>query len=289
MGEMVRVPGGEFLQGSPPWLLDWLDDNDQPLPRIWFGDETPQFVQTLAPYRIDRHPVTVAEFARFTESTGHVTDAEARGYGLVYTERGWQETDGVCWRAPGGPGTSSAEMRDHPVVHVSWEDCVAYAAWAGKRLPTEAEWEFAARSGPGFRIWPWGDKWDTANANTAEFHAGALNTLAAWKAWWRATCAQDGPVPRTSPVGAFSPRGDSEYGCADMAGNVYEWTSTLSHLYDASTECDPTLRAAMGRYRVIRGGSWMNFRYQTRCSERMHGDPTGWSSFAHGFRCARDD
>lgn len=288
MGEMVPVPGGTFQQGSPPWVLDLLEASDQPLPRVWFADETPPHTVTVRPYWIDRHPVTVAEFAEFAERTGHVTDAEERGFGLVYTEKGWREVDGVCWRAPGGPGTSSAGMGDHPVVHVSWFDCVSYAEWAGKRLPTESEWEYAARGGAEFRLWPWGDEWDVRNANTAEFHAGALNALGGWKAWWEATCAEDGPIPRTTPVGAFSKQGDSPFGCADMAGNVYEWTSTLSHLYDDATECDPSVRAAMGRYRVIRGGSWMNFRHQTRCSERMHGDPTGWSSFAHGFRCAKD-
>lgn len=94
-------------------------------------------------------------------------------------------------------------------------------------------------------------------------------------------------MPQTTPVGAF-PGGDSVFGCSDMAGNVYEWTSSLSQMYDDEVECDPMLRMAMGRYRVIRGGSWMNFRYQVRCSERMHGDPSGWSNFALGFRCAKD-
>jgi len=287
MGEMLRIPGATFRQGSPPWLLDWLDRQDQPLPRVWFGDETPQVDRSLTAYRIDRYPVTVEEYGEFVRQTGYVTDAERCGFGMVYGERSWEERAGACWRAPGGAGTGTAGFEDHPVVHVSYADCNAYAEWAGKRLPTEAEWEFAAR-GADFRIWPWGDTWHGRNANTAEFYAGALSSLGGWQEWWRATYARHGPVPRTTPVGAFSGRGDSVFGCGDMAGNVYEWTSTLSHLYDTTAPCDPTVRMAVGRYRVIRGGSWMNFRYQVRCSERMHGDPTGWSSFAHGFRCARD-
>lgn len=287
MGQMVQIPGGTLLQGSPAWVIDWLDGQDQPLPRIWFGDETPQVKRELPAYLIDRHLVTVAEFGQFVRETGYHTDAERRGFGMLYDADGWAERDGVTWNAPGGPGTSADGFADHPVVHVSWRDARAYALWAGKRLPTETEWEFAAR-GSGFRIWPWGNGWDPGCANTAEFWAGAMGTLADWRAWWSSQCEKDGPVPRTTSVGAFSPRGDSVFGCADLAGNVYEWTDTISCLYDDATTCDPTVAMAVGKYRVIRGGSWMNFRYQVRCSERMHGDPTGWSSFAHGFRCAKN-
>jgi sulfatase modifying factor 1 len=287
MGEMIRIPGGVFLQGSPPWLLDWLDGQDQPLPRVWFGDETPQLRADLPAYFIDRYPVTVGEFSEFVSQTGYQTDADRRGFGLVYDSDGWTERAGVRWSAPGGPGTDTDGYRDHPVVHVSWDDASAYARWAGKRLPTETEWEFACR-GAGFRIWPWGDEWDSRHANTAELHAGPLSTLTDWRSWWKSVCDRGGPLPQTTSVGQFSGAGDSVFGCADMAGNVYEWTATLSYLYDDAAPCDPTVRMAAGRYRVIRGGSWMNFRYQVRCSERMHGDPNGWSSFAHGFRCARD-
>lgn len=285
-GDMVAVAGATFRQGSPEWLLDWLERQDQPLPRIWFADETPTVVRSVAPFRIDRHPVTVAQFAEFVAASGYRTDAEERGYGMVYTS-GWIECEGASWRAPGGPGTATADRGDHPVVHVSFADAQAYARWAGKRLPTEAEWEFAA-SGGEFRIWPWGNDWDPGRANTAEASAGALTSLQGWRDWWLALVERDGPLPRTSPVGAYAGRGDSGVGCWDMAGNVYEWTATPSHLYEGATSCDPSVRRALGHYRVMRGGSWMNFRYQVRCTERMHGDPTGWSSFAAGFRCAAD-
>jgi len=288
MGPLVRIPGATFAQGTPPWMLDWLDRADQPLPRLWFGDETPVVTRTVAPFRIERYPVTVAEFGRFVAETGYRTDAERRGFSMVYGDEGWTDRDGAHWQAPGGPGTDNRGREDHPVVHMSWPDAENYARWAGLRLPTEPEWELAAR-GPAFRIWPWGDDWDAHNANTAEFHAGALTTLDAWQKWWMSIYERQGAIPLTTAVGSFDGRGDSPFGCAEMAGNVYEWTSTLSALYDPRAVTDPTVRMAMGRYRVIRGGSWMNFRYQVRCTERMHGDPDGWSNFAHGFRCATDD
>jgi len=285
---MIRIPGGEFLQGSPNWLLDLIESTDQVFPRRWFADETPTIARSVPPYYIDRYPVTVGEFREFVRRTGYRTDAERRGFGLVYSENGWIETEGVCWSAPAGPDVAVRDYDDHPVVHVSWGDASAYAQWAGKRLPTETEWEFAAR-GSDFRIWPWGNTWDPANANTTEYLAGPFTTYAEWQSWWADSCARDGAFPKTTPVGTFSNQGDSIYGCGDMAGNVYEWTSTVSHLYDDAVDCDPTVRLAINRYRVIRGGSWMNLRYQVRCSERMHGDPNGWSSFAHGFRCAKNE
>lgn len=287
MDEMRWVSGGRYLQGSPPWVLDWLDAKDQAFPRQWFTDETPPLETTLAPYWIDRYPVTVAEFRAFVRQTGYVTDAERLGYGTVYGDRYWQDCKGACWFRPAGTGSGIDGYEQHPVVHISYGDAVAFAGWVGKRLPTEAEWELAAR-GRDFRIWPWGDTWHSRYANTAEYYAGQLGSLDAWREWWRAVYAREGPMPQTTPVGSFSRYSDSVFGCSDMAGNAYEWTSTLSHLYDRDVVCDPTVQLVMGRYRVVRGGSWMNFRFQVRCSERMYGDPNGWSNFALGFRCAKD-
>jgi sulfatase modifying factor 1 len=284
---MLYIPGGAFVQGSPPWMLDWLENERQSFPREWFTDEIARISVCTAPYWIDRYPVTVADFQEFARSTGYLTDAERSGYSMVYGEQYWEERAGAHWRRPAGEGSGIDDYGDHPVVHISWNDAHAYAQWVGKRLPTETEWELAAR-GVDFRIWPWGDEWVHENANTAEFHAGTLRSLDAWRRWWRSVYSRTGPMPQTTPVGAFSLRGDSIFGCSDMAGNVYEWTATLSYLYDEATKCDPTLRMTVGRYRVIRGGSWMNFRYQVRCSERMYGEPGGWSNFALGFRCAKD-
>lgn len=286
MGEMVFVPGATFLQGSPEWTLSWLAAEEQAFPPEWFGDEMPRREVTISGFWMDRHPVTVAEFGAFVDDTGYRTDAERAGHGIVY-RRYWEESRDACWYRPAGVGSGIEGYEDHPVVHISWRDARAYARWAGKRLPTESEWEYAAR-GTEFRIWPWGDTWDAGNANTAELHAGSLRSLGQWRDWWKSVLSHHGPMPQTVPVGSFAGRGDSPFGCSDMAGNVYEWNSTLAALYSDESTCDATLRTIMGRYRVIRGGSWMNFRYQVRCSERMYGDPDGWSNFAVGFRCAKD-
>jgi len=213
---------------------------------------------------------------------------------MIYTAKYWTEVDGANWQNPIGPASSIDDRADHPVVHMSWNDAHAYAKWAGKRLPSEAEWELASR-GKDYRLWPWGDNWVVDNANTAELHGGEIRSVEAWKKWWIGVCATEGAMPKTTSVCSFSPSGDSPYGVSDMAGNVYEWTSSISSTYDNENtqpdidiQRDPMIEAIMGKYRVIRGGSWMNLRYQVRCAERLHGDPMGWSNFALGFRCASD-
>ncbi|WP_246127471.1 formylglycine-generating enzyme family protein [Amycolatopsis rhizosphaerae] len=286
-GSLV-IHGAAFQLGSPEWVIEWLEKQEQALPTPWFRDETPQKLVEVAPFAMDRHPVTVGQYTTFVEATGYRTVAERRGWGLVYGADYWQQTPGASWRRPAGGAVDYHPPDDHPVVHVAVEDADAFAAWAGKRLPTEAEWELAAR-GPGYRLWPWGDEWSRERANTVELWMGeATRGAAEWRAWWRARQRDRGPVPLTTPVGALSPHGDSPYGVADLAGNVYEWTASPSRLYGPSPDCDDSLLNVMGRYRVIRGGSWMNLRFQTRTSERLHGDPTGWACFATGFRCVQD-
>lgn len=284
---MVKIDGLEFRQGSPGEILDWLEGQNQAFPRTWFADETPQKPVSVNSFLIDRYPVTNGEFGSFVSETGYVTEAELRGFGMVYGEQYWEELAGASWRAPAGPLSSTEGRESHPVVHISWNDAQAYTQWQGKRLPTEAEWELAAR-GQDYKLWPWGDRWDNDKANTAEMYADGFHSVKGWREWWLGISALQGAMPQTTPIGAFSPQGDSHYGVGDLAGNVYEWTDSISSLYDEDTQCDPTIRAIIGKYRVIRGGSWMNFRYQARCAERMHGDPDGWSNFATGFRCAQD-
>jgi sulfatase modifying factor 1 len=285
--DMVLIPGGEALIGSPDWVLDWLVEQGQTYPKEWFADECPQIRTCVQAYYIDRTPVTVEQFARFVEDTGYRTDAERQGFGFVFVQQ-WEDVPKACWRRPAGEYADAAAAEDHPVVHISWRDANAYAEWCGKRLPTETEWELASR-GYEFRLWPWGNEWSRERANTAEYWAGVdIRSTAPWFSWWKAHQEQAGPMPLTTPVGCFQSAGDSVFGVSDMAGNVYEWTSSLCCLRGDSAKYDPMYKAIEGIYRVVRGGSWMNFRYQTRCSERIYADPSGWSNFALGFRCARD-
>ena len=283
---MAAIPAGAAVIGSPEAHLDAVAAA-QHYPRTWFEDEAPQHRVSVDGFRIDRHPVTNAAFDAFAAATGYLTLAERRGFGLVYGDSYWQERPGACWRHPGGPDDSIDGRMNHPVVHVSHADALAFAAWADKRLPTEAEWEHAAH-GQAWRCWPWGNHWDPRKANSAELWAGQpIAGFAAWRTWWGTRRARNHDTPATTPAGSFSPDGDSPWGVADMAGNVAEWTATTYQPYDPSRRYDPVYAAAAGRYVVVRGGSWMNFRYQLRTSERIACDPS-YENFATGFRCAAD-
>jgi formylglycine-generating enzyme len=283
-GDMIQLPAGVVELGSSEQHLDDVAAS-QHYKREWFEDESPQHLAAVESFWLDRYLVTNAQYARFCAETGYRTEAEVRGFGLVYAESYWDEADGVCWRHPGGLSDSALDRPDHPVVHIAHADAVAYAAWANKRLPTEAEWEYAAH-GPEWRSWPWGDEWESANANSAEYWYGEpISDFTAWHKWWGRHRAANGITPATTSVGSFSPAGDSQFGLSDMAGNVSEWTDSTYVLYDESRRYHPTYEMAAGRFKVLRGGSWMNFRYQMRTSERFASDPS-YSSISIGFRCA---
>jgi sulfatase modifying factor 1 len=190
--EMLRVPAGEFLYGESRQKLS--------LPEFW----------------IDRTPVTNAEFARFVQATGYRTIAERTGVGCANTGDKWEDIRGADWQHPGGPHTDIRDKANHPVVQVTWDDAVAYASWVGKRLPSEQEWEKAARGVDG-REYPWGNQAPSSQL-----------------------CNFNQNESRTTWVGKYSPQGDSPYGCADMSGDVWEWT--------ASDHEDGG--------KVLRGGGW---------------------------------
>lgn len=219
--EFCLVPAGEFLMGS-------ADSDEEAL-----DSEKPQHKVYLDTYYIGRYPVTNAQYALFLNQSGH---------------------------RPSLKWNNKQIMKDHPVVYVSWEDADAYCRWAGLRLPTEAEWEKAARGDDG-RIYPWGNEWDAQKCNTYE-----------------------GGKRGATSVGVYSPAGDSPYGCADMAGNVWEWTADWydKGYYRVSPARNPK-GADSGRYRVLRGGSWTITQRYARVSFRSLNVPVVFTDNV-GFR-----
>jgi formylglycine-generating enzyme len=264
--DMVLIPGGKSLIGSEQGA----------------DDERPVFYAQLPDFLLDRTPVTVAAFAAFVQQTAYVTTAETFGDAAVmqFGTGRWLLQPGASWRYPLGPQGGSAPA-NHPVTQVSWDDANAYCSAHGKRLPTEVEWEFAARSGhEGDVAYAFGDQllkegdflakvWQ---ANTWNGTFPVINTL------------EDG-FATTSPVGHF---GLSPAGLADMAGNVWEWTADWHGSYVGRFGAHDAPSA--GSSKVQRGGSFLceaNVCHGYRVSARSHSTPD--SSLMHvGFRCARD-
>jgi len=307
---MAWIPGGEFIMGD-----DSSHANERPAHRVHIDN-----------FWIDIHEVTNADFANFVAATRYVTTAERpidwdelrkqlspgtpkldagqlvpgslvfeppdRAVSLDDPAQWWRWTPGACWKHPEGPGSSINERMNHPVVHVSWEDAKAYAAWAGKRLPTEAEWEYASRGGFDAKRFVWGDKPPSDSAaNIWQGDFPHRNTSA------------DGFV-RTAPVGSFPSNG---YGLFDMSGNVWEWCADW---YRADEFARLAAEASNGELcrnpsgpreswnpseplapsRVTKGGSFLC--HVTYCesyrpaARRGTAADTGMSHL--GFRCVKD-
>ncbi len=260
---LLYVPEGEFLRGSK--------DNDPDAP----DNEKPQRSIYLDAFWIDKTEVTNEMFARFVDETGHQTKAEKAGWAYAFTGEGWEVTDGAEWRHPQGPTSSIEGLEKHPVVQVSWNDAKAYCEWSGRRLPTEAEWEKAARGTDG-RTYPWGN----------EDVAGNLVNLCNNKCprSSRIDSIDDG-YQFTAPVGSY-PDGASPYGALDMAGNVWEWTADW---YDETYYNDAPKQNPQGpdtgEPKVLRGGSWYDGMQKLRVTVRDSYDPTNRVD-DYGFRCA---
>jgi formylglycine-generating enzyme required for sulfatase activity len=299
---MVAVPGGTFTMGSDRHYRE-----ERPVRRV-----------AVDGFRIDLHPVTNREFAGFISSTGYVTVAErpldpslypgapaenlvpgsmvfvptAGPVDLRNHARWWRWVPGASWRRPLGPGSSLKGRDDHPVVHVAWEDVMAYAPWAGKDIPTEAEWEYAARGGLDGAEFTWGDADTEATAPMANTWQGRFP--------WHST--KPPGQERTTPVGRYPPNG---YGLFDMAGNVWEWTADWYAEADPGTtspaccvarnprggderaSLDPAQPQVPIPRRVVKGGSHICardacFRYRPAARQPQMID-TGMSHI--GFRC----
>lgn len=306
---MVWVPGGEFVMGNSSSAV-WPDE--QPPHRVFVDG-----------FWMDATEVTNAQFAAFVEATGYVTTAEKAptaeeilanspagtpppaaevlvAGSLVFTPpdhsvplndvRGWWTwTPGANWRQPEGPGSDLAERNEHPVVHVSWFDAAAYAKWAGKRLPTEAEWECAARGGLPSQPYVWGSEPPSETKPRANLWTGTFPHV---------NTAADG-FARTAPVGSFSPNG---YGLFDMAGNVWEWCSDWYDrgVYAQRSQSDVTINPVgptqshdsmrpFMTQRSQRGGSFLcNDSYCSRYRPSARHGCTPDTGMSHvGFRCVK--
>ena len=291
--EMVWIPSGSFDMGS----------ND------FYAEEAPVRRVTVAGFWIDVRPVTNREFARFVMETNWITTAEiaplAEDYpgamlerlvpsSLVFTPtkrpvdlrdpgQWWRYVAGADWRHPYGPDSNLEGLLDHPVVHVAWRDVEAYSRWAKAAVPTEVEWEYAARGGLDGRPFAWGDELQPAGAEMANIWQGRFpyeNRAAFWQ--------------RTSPVGAYPPNG---YGVYDMIGNVWEWTIDWWSTAKAREGCcaleDPRIASMDPRddcripRKVLKGGSHLcapNYCQRYRPAAR-HAHPIDTSTSHIGFRC----
>lgn len=258
---LILIPEGEFLMGS----------NDE----IAKDHEKPEHAVYLDNFYIYQTHVTNFQFEDFIKKTRYITTAEEVGWSLVFNGETFDEIEGAYWRAPSGPGSDLSGRGNYPVLHVSWFDAAAYCAWAGGRLPTEAEWEKAARGTDGSRMFPWeGDQISGDRANVCDVNCPAT---------WAITDHDDG-YATSSPAGNY-PNGASPYSVLDMAGNVTDWVNDwyAEDYYGMSPYENPT-GPLVGEMRVHRGASWYSGYTNQRSTARNMNLPTHKHDHG-GFRC----
>lgn len=278
-GPLVHVPGGRFLMGTDATSEGFAEDGEGPAREV-----------ELSPFAIGATAVTNAQFREFVRATRYITDAEQAGSSFVFylqlDPQGrqairqisrelpwWVPVEGACWQRPTGAGSGIHDRLDHPAVHVSWNDAVAYCAWAGTRLPTEAEWERAARGGLEGQRYPWGD----------EFAPGGERRCNTWQGDFPSRPAP-GWTPGTVAADALPPNG---YGLYNIVGNAWEWCADgfSPQYHQATARRDPLHEGATGR-QSMRGGSFLcHESYCNRYRVAARGSNTPDSSSSNiGFR-----
>jgi len=280
-GRVIELPGTTFQMGSTDGLA-YRDDGEGPVRAV-----------TVSPFAIAPTAVANADFDRFVAATGYVTVAERLGTSFVFAgllpddfppTRGvaqapwWREVEGADWRRPEGPHSSLEGRLDHPVVHVSWDDAAAYCTWVGGRLPTEAEWEYAARGGLEGQPFPWG----------AELEPGGEHRMNVWQGSFPQRNTEADGFAGTCPVTAFEP---NALGVHNATGNVWEWCADWFHptFHTRDRRTDPR-GPRSGTHRTSRGGSYLchaSYCRRYRVSAR-NALPPDSSTGNVGFRCAWD-
>ncbi|WP_157531505.1 MULTISPECIES: formylglycine-generating enzyme family protein [unclassified Kitasatospora] len=277
---LLALPGGRFLMGTDD-PVGFPADGEGPVREVEVG-----------PFRISPTAVTNAQFGTFVKATGYVTEAERFGFSFVFegfltaavaaTAQSvagvpwWRAVPGADWRRPEGPGSSAGDRQNHPVVHVSWHDAQAYCAWSGSRLPTEAEWEYAARGGLEQQRYPWGDELTPGGRHMCNIWQGVFPTL---------NTAADGHRG-TAPVKTYRPNG---HGLYNVAGNVWEWCADwFSPDFHRTGPSHHPVGPPDGTRRVMRGGSHMchdSYCNRYRVAARSSNTPDS-SAGNIGFRVA---
>lgn len=280
---MVLLPGGTFRMGDDS-RRGFAADGEGPVREV-----------TLDPFYIDECAVTNRQFADFVNATGYKTEAEKFGWSYVFEmllppfsaphlmgrvqgTPWWFGVKGAFWFQPEGPGTGIDDRMDHPVIHVTWNDAFAYSKWANKRLPTEAEWEFAARGGLEQAIYPWGDELTPDGKHMCNIWQGTFPER---------NTARDGYIG-TAPAKCYEPNG---YGLYNVAGNVWEWVNDwfAPGYYKEAPSQNPA-GPSSGDRRSMRGGSYLchkSYCNRYRVAARNSNTPDT-SAGNIGFRCAAD-
>jgi len=275
---MVSIPKGKFLMGSND-IERFKEDKEEPVQSI----EVPSFM-------IEKYSVTNDDFSHFVEDTGYKTDAEKYNWSFVFhlnlsqtlknkskkvkNVEWWYAVEKACWFKPEGPGSNIKHRGNHPVVHISWNDAIAYCQWSGKRLPSEVEWEYAARGGLVQKKYPWGD----------ELNPGGEYVCNIWQGKFPYINTKEDGYLNTAPVDSFPP---NNFGIYNLSGNVWEWClNNFNDKFDNSKKVKYS--AYTPSFKTIRGGSFLchsSYCNRYRVSART-ANTIDTSSANMGFRCA---